>query len=315
MTKIMVAGGAGFLGSHLCEKLLNSGAEVICVDNLITGSRENIKSLEPSPNFKFLELDITQPLPKDLEVDQIYHLASPASPHPDNPKSYHSLWRETMDANTVGTMNLVEFCLKNNAQILYVSTSEVYGDPLVHPQSEDYRGNVSPTGPRAVYDEAKRYGETIVSAFVRKKNLNGRIVRVFNTYGPKMALDDGRVVIEFLQAAKEGKPIPIFGDGTQTRSFMFVSDLVEGLVAMMETEQAKGEVINLGNPDEYTILELANVIKKITNSDSELQFKTPLPEDDPLKRRPDITKAKKMLGWEPQVSLEEGLRKFNEYLD
>lgn len=309
--KIVVTGGAGFLGSHLCEKLIEQGHEVICIDNLITGSEENIEHLKNNPNFKFINHDVVNGLPEGVEADQIYHLASPASPNKNNPKSYIAHPFETMQVNTFGTWKLCEMATKMGAKFLFASTSEVYGDPLEHPQKESYRGNVSSTGPRAVYDEAKRFGETITSAFVKSKGLDGRIIRIFNTYGPKMP-DDGRVVIEFVKATLADKPLSVFGSGKQTRSFMFVSDLVDGIIAAMEKGQS-GEVYNLGNPDEFTILELAQKVQSLTGSKSDIEYK-PLPEDDPKQRRPDITKAKVNLYWEPKVSLEEGLRKLIEYL-
>lgn len=310
--KTVVTGGAGFLGSHLCTKLLEQGNEVLCIDNLLTGSRDNIKHLEGNPGFKFIEHDVINKLPEGIEGEQIYHLASPASPNKDNPKSYMALPFETMKVNSLGTLNLCEWALNNKAKFLFASTSEVYGDPLEHPQKETYRGNVSITGPRAVYDESKRFGETIVSSFVRSKGLDGRIIRIFNTYGPRMAAD-GRVVIEFVMAALAGKPFPIFGDGKQTRSFCFVSDLIEGIVAAMEKGES-GEVYNLGNPNEFTVLELAQKVKELTGSASVIELTQPLPEDDPKKRCPDISKAKEKLNWEPKVSLEEGLQKLIKYI-
>ncbi len=311
---IVVAGGAGFLGSHLCERLLGEGHEVTCVDNLLTGSEANIEKFKANSKFHFLKHDVTFDLPTGLKANRVYHLASPASPHLHNPRSYHVLAFETMQVNTVGTWKLCEFAVANNARLLFASTSETYGDPLVHPQTEEYRGNVSTIGPRSVYDEAKRFGETIVAAFTRKKGLDGRIMRIFNTYGPGMAMDDGRVVYNFVQAALKNEAIPIFGAGTQTRSFCYVDDLISGMVSFMEHKSAKGEVINLGNPTEFTILELAEVVKKVTQSSSEIVFKETLPIDDPLKRRPDISKAKKILGWEPKISLEEGLLPTIDYI-
>lgn len=310
--RIIVTGGAGFLGSHLCDKLIEKGHEVLCIDNLLTGSEDNIKHLENSPNFQFIKHDISLDLPTNLTADQIYHLASPASPNKNSPKSYHALAFETMKVNTQGTWNLCGWASKRGASLLFASTSEVYGDPKEHPQKETYRGNVSAIGPRAVYDEAKRFGETIVSAFVRSKGLDGRIVRIFNTYGPRMA-QDGRVVIEFVQAALANKLFPVFGDGKQTRSFCYVSDLIEGIVAAMENGE-KGEVYNLGNPHEFTVLELAQTIKKLTDATSEPETVQSLPEDDPKQRCPDITKAKEKLGWEPKIELAEGLKKLINYL-
>lgn len=304
--KIIVTGGAGFLGSHLCEKLLELENEVICTDNLITGSEKNIEYLKSNPDFKFINFDVINGLPDGLSADQIYHLASPASPNKNNPKSYIAHSFETMQVNTTGTWMLCEIATKLGAKFLFASTSEIYGDPLEHPQKESYRGNASTTGPRSVYDESKRFGETITSSFVRSKGLDGRIVRIFNTYGPRMA-DDGRVVIEFVQAALAGKPFPIFGKGIQTRSFCYVTDMVDGIIAAMEKGE-KSEVYNLGNPNEFTILELAQKVKEITNSSSEPDFTDALPMDDPLQRCPDISKAKQKLGWEPKVFLEEGLK-------
>ncbi len=313
MAKIVVTGGAGFIGSHLCGELLKRGNEVICLDNLITGNIENIEDLKSNPNFKFIEIDVCEKLPLDFRADEIYHLASPASPNPKSPKSYHSLPFETMRVNSKGTWNLCDFALKKGAKFLYASTSEVYGDPEVHPQKEDYNGNVSSTGPRSVYDEAKRFGETITCAFVRAKNLDGKIVRIFNTYGPRMALDDGRVVMVFAKAVLKNEPLPIFGEGEQTRSFCFISDMVEGLIKACEKGE-KGEVYNLGNPQELKITELALKIIKLTDSLSKMEMVEDLPEDDPQKRRPDIEKAKKYLDWEPKISLDEGLPIFLDYV-
>lgn len=311
--KVIVTGGAGFLGSHLCEKLISKGAQVICIDNLLTGSQENIEHLKDNPNFQFINLDIIDGLPDDLEADQIYHLASPASPNQNSTKSYHALPFETMQINTLGTWKLCEFAVNHNAKFLFASTSEVYGDPLEHPQKETYLGNASTTGPRSVYDEAKRFGETITSAFVRSKGLDGKIIRIFNTYGPRMALDDGRVVMEFAQAALEKRSFPVFGDGSQTRSFCYVDDLTLGIVLAME-KLPSGEIVNLGNPDEFTMLELAQKIKDITGSESEIKTVQDLPEDDPKQRCPDISKAKDILGWEPKINLDEGLKKLLNWL-
>ncbi len=310
--KIIVTGGAGFLGSHLCDKLLELGNEVVCIDNLITGSEKNIEHLKNNPNFKFLNFDVTLGLPDGVEADQIYHMASPASPNKNNPKSYIAYPFETMRVNTMGTMKLCEAALKLGAKFLFASTSEIYGDPLEHPQKEEYNGNVSTTGSRSVYDESKRFGETIVSAFVRSKALDGRMVRIFNTYGPRMA-PDGRVVIEFIKAGLANQPFPIFGDGKQTRSFCYVSDMVDGMIAAMDKGE-RGEVYNMGNPEEFTVLELAERVKQLTDSSSEPEFVESLPEDDPRQRCPDITKARQNLGWQPKVSLETGLEKLINHL-
>ncbi len=306
--KVIVTGAAGFLGSHLVDKLLSRGDEVLGVDNFLTGDPNNLNHLEGNSNFSFLEHDVIDPFKVEFEANEIYHLASPASPNFKSAKSYHALPFDTMAVNTTGTWNMAEMALELDAKFLFASTSEIYGDPLEHPQKETYRGNVSTTGPRSVYDEAKRFGETITSALVRSSELDGRIIRIFNTYGPRMALDDGRVVIEFVQAALQGLPFPVFGDGTQTRSFCYVSDLIEGIVLAMEKGK-KGEVYNLGNPGEFTILELAQKVKELTNSASEVTIARDLPKDDPIKRCPDITKAQRELGWEPKVSLQEGLQK------
>ena len=295
------------MGSHLSDKLIERGDQVICIDNLLTGNIENIAHLQNSPDFQFVQADALDEFPQDLDFDCLYHLASPASPNKNNPKSYMALPFETMQVNSFGTWNLCNEALNRGAKFLFASTSEIYGDPLEHPQKETYRGNVSTIGPRAVYDEAKRFGETIVSAFIRYNKLDGRAVRIFNTYGPRMS-QDGRVVIEFVMAALQNKPLPVFGDGTQTRSFCYVSDLVDGIIAAMDKGE-KGEIFNLGNPDEFTVLQLAEIVKKLTGTTSEIAIAEKLPEDEPLRRCPDISKAKAALGWEPKVELEEGLSK------
>lgn len=300
------------MGSHLSDKLIENGNQVICIDNLLTGSIDNITHLQANPNFQFVEADTTEEFPQDLDFDCLYHLASPASPNKNNPKSYQALPFETMQVNTLATWNLCNEAVLRGAKFLFASTSETYGEPLEHPQKEQYRGNVSTTGPRSVYDESKRFGETVTAAFVRHSKLDGRIVRIFNTYGPRMA-PDGRVVIEFVTAALQNKPFPVFGDGKQTRSFCYVSDLIDGIITAME-KGGKGEVYNLGNPNEFTVLGLAETVKKLTGSSSEVEFVEKLPEDDPTRRCPDITKAKEKLGWEPKVGLEEGLSKLITYL-
>lgn len=310
--KIIVTGGAGFLGSHLCDKLIGQNHKVICIDNLSTGGEKNIEHLKNNPNFEFVKYDASNGLPGNVVADQIYHLASPASPNKNNPKSYIAHPFETMQVNSTGTWKLCETAVKLGAKFLFASTSEVYGDPEEHPQQEEYKGNVSTIGPRAVYDESKRFGETVTSAFVRSKALNGRIIRIFNTYGPRMP-SDGRVVIEFVSAALNNKPFPIFGDGKQTRSFCYISDMIDGIVAAMEKGRS-GEVYNLGNPIEFTVLQLAQKIKELTGSTSEMEFTSDLPEDDPIRRCPDITKAKEKLDWEPKIGLDEGLRKLIDYL-
>ncbi|MDP3998538.1 MAG: SDR family oxidoreductase, partial [bacterium] len=305
-------GGAGFIGSHLCERLLSLEHEVICVDNLITGSEKNIHELNANPKFDFLRHDVTQPLPEKIDAQVIFHLASPASPNKNNPKSYINFPIETLLVNSLGTYQILELAKNLGAKFLYASSSEIYGNPLKHPQKESHLGNVSSLGPRSCYDEAKRFGEAMTMAFFRKHGLDVRIIRIFNTFGPKMA-DDGRVVVTFILQALKGEPITIFGDGSQTRSPCYVSDLVEGLIKAMESPKTNGEVFNLGNPEEYDILKLANLIKRLTNSKSELTYFT-LPEDDPERRCPDITKAKEILGWKPQVTVEDGILKTIAYL-
>ncbi len=312
MQTALVAGGAGFIGSHLCESLLKDGFKVICVDNLITSSKDNIQEFIDNPNFKFIEHDVTKPLEIDDEIDFIFHLASPASPNKKSPRSYINFPIETLLANSFGTYELLLLAKKKGSKFLFTSTSEVYGDPQVSPQTEAYFGNVNPNGIRSVYDESKRFGEAATMAFVRKFNLDARIIRIFNTYGPKMQSDDGRVVSDFIMQALHGKPITIFGDGKQTRSFCYVDDMVLGVKAAMFKENTKGQVINLGNPDERTILEMANLIKKTTDSSSEITFEE-CPEDDPKRRKPDISKAKEVLAWEPKVPIEEGIKKTVEY--
>lgn len=314
MQTALVAGGSGFIGSNLCEALLKAGQRVICVDNLLTSSEENISPFKENQNFLFIKHDITEFLSLEEKIDTVFHLASPASPNHHSSVSYHALPEQTMLANTSGTFRLLELTEKNNARFLFASSSEVYGDPLEHPQKEEYRGNVSTTGPRSIYDEAKRFGETITAYFGRERATDIRIARIFNTYGPKMTKKDMRMIAIFIIQALEGKPITIFGDGKQTRSLCFVDDLVEGLVKLMNAPQAKGEIVNLGSVEEHSVLEYANMIKELTNSASEIFFSENLPQDDPVKRRPDIEKAKKLLSWEPKVTLVEGLKRTIQYL-
>ena len=315
MQTILVAGGAGFIGSNLCERLLDKNYRVICIDNLITGNKENIDSFTKNKNFSFLNLDLTSSsfqntkLPK---IDYIFHLASPASPNKKSPRSYINFPIETLLVNSLGTYNLLETAKKFNARFLYASSSEIYGDPQVSPQKEDYFGNVNPVGIRSVYDEGKRFGEAITMAYFRKFNTDTRIIRIFNTYGHRMRADDGRVVSNFINQAISNKPLTVYGDGSQTRSICYIDDLVEGLIKTIVSDKTKGEVLNLGSPNEKTILDLANTIKKMTNSSSKIIFE-PLPEDDPKVRRPDIDKAKKLIGWTPKVSIDRGLTKTIQY--
>lgn len=307
MKTVLVTGGAGFLGSHLCEYLIKNGDRVICVDNLFTGSKKNIEHLIENPNFSFINHDIIDPLYIDnMIVDQIYNLACPASPihYQINPV-------RTIKANTIGVINMLGLAKKHKARILQASTSEIYGDPLEHPQKETYRGNVNTIGPRACYDEGKRVAETLFFDYHRQHNLDIKVMRIFNTYGPRMAQNDGRVVSNFILQALKNEPIQIYGDGKQTRSFCYVSDLIEGMHRLMNKENFTGPV-NIGNPGEFTMMELAEKVIALTGSKSEIEYK-PLPQDDPMKRKPDISLAKENLGWEPKVPLEEGLKKTIEY--
>jgi nucleoside-diphosphate-sugar epimerase len=313
MQTVLVAGGAGFIGTHLCESLLADSFRVICVDNLITSDKSNISKLLDNPNFQFVEQDITKPLAIDEAVDFIFHLASPASPNKKSPKSYISLPLETLLTNSQGTYQLLELAKRKQSKFLFTSTSEIYGDPNISPQPETYFGNVNPNGVRSVYDEGKRFGEAITMAYLRKFNLDIRIIRIFNTYGPLMQKDDGRVVSNFINQALGNQPLTIYGDGKHTRSFCYVDDMVLGIKAAMFTDNTKGEVINLGNPDERTITDLAELIKKKTGATSEVTTDGECPEDDPKSRKPDITKARSLLNWEPKVGIEEGLNKTIQY--
>ncbi len=306
---VLVSGGAGFIGSHLCDALLAAGHAVWALDNFATGRRENVAHLVGRPQFHLVEADITAPLPPGVPaIGRIYHLASPASPNAESPRSYMRLPLETAATNTVGTRLLLERARSDGARILFASTSEIYGDPLVHPQPETYRGNCSTTGPRAIYDEAKRFGETLMAAYRRAYGVDTRIVRIFNTYGERMDPEDGRVIVNFIGQALRGEPLTVYGDGSQTRSFCHVSDLVRGLVTMMETAGLAEEVINLGNPDERTIADFARTVQVACGRALPVEFR-PLPMDDPARRCPDIAKARHLLGWEPTVGLDEGLRR------
>ncbi|HEX5369236.1 MAG TPA: NAD-dependent epimerase/dehydratase family protein [Dehalococcoidia bacterium] len=303
--RVLVAGGAGFIGSHVCERLLAHGHEVVCLDNLITGSRANIACLEGRPGFCFVESDAeVAPM---LDVELVLHLASPASP-----VFYDRQPIETMSANSAGTHRLLEVARASSARFLYASTSEVYGDPLVHPQPEGYWGNVNPNGPRACYDESKRFGEALALSYQRKGLVNAGIVRIFNTYGPRMAADDGRVIPAFIGAALAGERLPIHGDGAQTRSFCYVSDLVTALLYVGLDCYANGSVFNIGNPEEVTMLELAEAVIEATGRPGGV-YHLPRPVDDPERRRPDIGKVHQRYGWQPCVRLREGLRQTVDY--
>ena len=304
--RVLVTGGAGFIGSFLCERLLTSGHEVVCVDNFFTGRKKNLDHLRDHRDFELVRHDITQPIL--LEVDRIYNLACPASPvhYQYNPV-------KTVKTSVMGTINMLGLAKRVRARILQASTSEVYGDPTVHPQTEDYWGHVNPIGPRACYDEGKRVAETLCFDYHRQNNVDIRVIRIFNTYGPRMLMDDGRVVSNFIVQALSGEDLTLYGDGSQSRSFCYVDDLVRGATLMMEQEQTIGPV-NLGNPVEFTIRELAELVLEITGSKSRIVW-APLPQDDPTRRQPDITRAREALGWEPTVPLREGLEKTIAYFD
>jgi len=303
--KIIVTGGAGFIGAHLCEHLLNENHKVICIDNLITGRKENIKEFLGNKNFEFIEKDISDSISYKEKIDWIFDLASPASP-----VDFKRYPIEILKVGSYGVLNMLELAKKNNARFLLSSTSEVYGDPEINPQHEDYWGHVNPIGVRSVYDESKRFAEALAMAYHRKHGLDIRIARIFNTFGPKMRLDDGRAVPNFIDQALNNRPITVYGDGSQTRSFCYISDQIDGLMKLMNSDHHLP--INIGNTQELSILEFAKKIKKMCNSKSEITFH-PLPKDDPKQRRPNISKAKKILAWEPKVSLEKGLEKTINY--
>jgi len=299
--RALITGGAGFLGSHLCERFLAEGYEVICMDNLITGDLQNIEHLFADPYFHFEKRDVTEYIHVVGELDAILHFASPASPI-----DYLEFPIQTLKVGSLGTHKALGLAHAKQARFLLASTSECYGDPLVHPQSEDYWGNVNPVGPRGVYDEAKRFAEAMTMAYHRFHGVATRIVRIFNTYGPRMRLNDGRALPAFMSQAIEGRPMTVFGDGSQTRSFCYVDDLVEGIYRLLHSDEVLPT--NIGNPNEMTILDFARKVMELTGSESEITFKE-LPEDDPKVRRPDIAKARRLLGWEPKVSLDEGLKR------
>ena len=303
MTKkrVLVTGGAGFLGSHLCERLLNDQHHIVCLDNLFTGQKDNIAHLLSNPNFEFVNHDVTMPI--QINVDEIYNLACPASP-----KYYQQDPVQTVKTNVHGAINMLELAKQTKAKILQASTSEVYGDPEIHPQKEDYWGRVNPIGIRSCYDEGKRCAETLFSDYHRQFKIRIKIMRIFNTYGPRMQLDDGRVVSNFIVQALNNEPITIVGDGKQTRSFCYVDDLIEALVRGMNTDDNFTGPMNIGNPNEFTILDLAQTVLRLTQSKSQITLK-PLPSDDPKQRQPDITLAKELINWEPTIQLEAGLMK------
>ena len=304
--RVLVTGGAGFIGSHLCARLLVRGDEVDCLDNFITGRRQNVRELEQSPAFQLIEADVSEPF--DVQVDAVFHLASPASP-----PGYLKYPLKTALANSFGAYHALRLSEKYQAKFLMASTSEVYGDPLEHPQREEYWGNVNPIGMRACYDESKRFAETLTTIFEKNNGVDARIVRIFNCYGPYSDPDDGRIVPSFVSRALLGEPITIYGDGRHTRSLCYVSDLVAGLLKAMFTEGTRGRVYNLGSPDEHTVIEYAQIIRQLTRSKSPIVHVDPISEDDPRRRQPDISRAREELGWQPVVGLEEGLSRTIEW--
>lgn len=299
--RVVVAGGAGFIGSHLCRRLLDEGHEVLCLDNLCTGRLANINALTANARFTFIKHDLIKPI--GFRADAVFHLASPASP-----PGYLRLPIETMRVNSEGTLHLLDQADTNGALFLLASTSEIYGDPLEHPQREQYWGNVNAIGRRACYDEGKRFAEALTMTFLRERDLDARIVRIFNTYGPASDPEDGRIVPNFITQALRGQPITLYGNGQQTRSLCYISDLVEGLMRALFTPRARGEVVNLGNPDEHTVTEYAQTIRDLCGSRSQIIYTAPALGDDPRQRKPDISKANRLLGWSPSVGLETGLR-------
>ena len=318
MSKILITGGAGFIGSHLCRRFLDAGHEVICLDNFISGSRDNVTELLPNPKFKLIEFDICRPLAELEKLNEltglsaILHFACPASPNPSSPVSYMSHPVETMMVSSVGSKNMLDLAVKHDCQIIFASTSEVYGDPLIHPQTEEYWGNVNPHGPRSCYDEGKRFMEALAFTYYRQFHTKIKVLRIFNTYGPHMRLDDGRFTINLIDAFLSHKPFKMYGDGTSTRSFCYIDDLVMGIMQLYGQDQAIGAVINLGNPCEFTLNEAIAVFEKVIGQPLPKVVETSQP-DDPRMRRPDITKAKALLGWEPKIDFATGIKKTLEY--
>lgn len=304
--KCLVTGGAGFIGSHLCERLLSEGHYVDCLDNLLTGREINIQHLKQNPKFRFLKQDVLSDLPSEIQAEYVFHFASPASP----PK-YQKYPVETLLVNTLGTYRLLEKSRSWNASFMFASTSEIYGDPLVHPQPESYWGNVNPVGERACYDESKRAGESFVSTYRRMFNLNSRIIRIFNTYGPRMDIDDGRVITNFIREYLHAEPYTIQGDGSQTRSFCYISDMIEGIMTIFNHPETNGEIFNIGSTEEINVINLLDIFQKITKYTGNVRY-LPLPPDDPFRRRPDVSKMNQF-GWRANVSIEDGLKKTLEY--
>lgn len=316
MSRILITGGAGFIGTHLCERFLGDGHEVICVDNLLSGSRDNLSPFLDNPKFTFIEHDVCEPLASKIShlesLDAILHFACPASPNPDSPVSYMAHPIETLMVSSVGSKNMLDLAIKYNCQIIFASTSEVYGDPLVHPQPESYWGNVNPNGKRSCYDEGKRFMEALAFASYRQHNTKIKLIRIFNTYGPHMRLDDGRFTINLINAYLKHEPFKLFGDGLATRSFCYIDDLVVGIMRIYQSDQAVGEVINLGNPKEYTLKQAIEIFESITGQNFSLTQAGEQP-DDPKMRQPDITKAKTFLGWEPKIDFKTGMTRTLNY--
>ncbi len=310
---ILIAGGAGFIGSHLCDFLIKKDFTLICLDNLLTGSLNNIKHLLKHKKFCFIKKDINKNLNLDSKIDVIFHLASPASPNKNSSISYISLWKETFLANTLGTFNLLKLTKKNQAKFIYASSSEIYGNPKQHPQKEDYFGYVNPLSQRSIYDEAKRAGESITFFYSLKENIDVRIARIFNTYGPRMRIDDQRMIVNFIVQGLRNQPITVYGNGHQTRSLCYIDDMIAGLFKLMLSSLARNQVFNLGNPDERAVVEYAKLVKKITGSKSKISFLKLKPPDDPERRKPDISKAQRILNWQPKITLEDGLKKTVDY--
>lgn len=308
MAKILISGGAGFIGSHLCRHFLDVGHEVVCVDNFISGSRENVVELLSNSKFELIEQDICAPLTISSKLDAILHFACPASPNPESPVSYMNWPVETMMVSSVGSKNMLDLAVEKDCQIILASTSEVYGDPLVHPQPETYWGNVSPNGPRSCYDEGKRFMEALAFSYYRKLKAKIKVIRIFNTYGPMMRLDDGRFTINLVDSFVNKKPFKVYGDGSSTRAFCYIDDLVNGIVKVFEHDEAIGEVINLGNPIEFTLSDAIKVFESVAGGELVKEYLA-AQRDDPKKRKPDITKAKKLLGWEPTVDFATGMKK------
>ena len=306
---VLITGAAGFIGSHLCDKFIGEGHRVTGIDNYLTGSPENLEHLRNETRFKFIEQDVARPFTAADDIDLVMHFACPASP-----KDYLAYPVETMKVSSIGTLLTLELAREKKSRYVMASTSEIYGDPAVHPQGETYSGNVNTSSPRAVYDEAKRFSETICLTYYREFGLDVRIARIFNTYGERMRVNDGRVVPAFLAQALKGEPITVYGDGTQTRSLCYISDLVEGLYQLAMLEGLAGTVVNLGNPDELQVIEVANLVRQLTGTRSDIVFQ-PLPEDDPKRRCPDSTRAKRLLDWQPEVSLNQGVKKTARYFE